>query len=99
MPLRVRPCGRAMRWCLPGPHHRRVVRHLRNAIREVPGYERQDVWVVVVEVVAPAERVVHAPAVGGAEVALVVAGGAAEQIDLILRLAAVLPGQHTARRD
>jgi hypothetical protein len=50
-------------------------------------------------VVAPPERVIDAAAVEGAQVALMVAEQAAEEVDLLLALAAVLPCQQAAGRD
>jgi hypothetical protein len=62
-------------------------------------HERENVRVVVAQVVTPQEGVVDAAPVEGPEVALIVAGGTAEQVDFGLGLAAVLPGQQAAGRD
>jgi hypothetical protein len=57
-----------------------------HLVGERPRHERQDVRVVVAEVVAPPERVVDASAIEARDVALEVAEGSAEQIDLRLIL-------------
>src|SRR5438132_362559 len=65
-------------------------------VREVPRNQRHHVEVVVVEVVAPEERVVDAaPGPDAFEDSRV----PSEQIDLCLCLAAVLPREDAARRD
>src|SRR6185312_13522994 len=81
---------------LAGPHNTRVVGHAHRHVGECLRHERQNGWVVVTEVVAPAERVVDAAAVGARHIALVVAGVPTEQVDLLLGLAAILPGEQAA---
>jgi hypothetical protein len=56
--------------------------HADDHVVERPRHERHDFGVVVVEVVAPAERVVDAASVGCPEVALEVAELAAEEVDV-----------------
>src|SRR5437763_1026826 len=80
-------------------HHLRVERHLDDHRRERARHERHDVLIVVAQVVAPQEWVVDTPAVEARDAAFEVPGVAAEQIDLVLRLAAVLARQHAARGD
>ena len=62
-------------------------------------HEREHVWIVVAQVVAPQERVVDAAAVEARDVAFVIAEIAAEQVDFVLVLAAVLPCQQAAGRN
>jgi hypothetical protein len=82
-----------------GGHHLRVERHLDHHVGEGPRHEPDQLGIVVLEVVAPPERVVHAASIEARDVAFVVAGEAAEEVDLLLRLAAVLARQHAAGRD
>ena len=80
-------------------HHLRVKRHLDHHVREASRHEREDVRVVVAQVVAPPERVVDAAAVEARDIPLEVPKVAAEEVDLLLRLAAVLSRQDAARRN
>src|SRR4051794_625237 len=77
-------------------HHFRIEGHPAHGVSERLGHEREYRRVVVAEVVAPAERVVDTSSVGTWNFPFVIPKVAAEQVDLLLRLAAVLPCQQTA---
>ena len=82
-----------------GGHHLGVERHVYDHHSKGLGHERQHVGVVVGEVVAPQERVVDAAPITRTEVAFIVAGLAAEEVDLGIGLAAILPSQQAAGRN
>src|SRR5437879_13695 len=84
---------------LGGVEHLRVEGQVADHVREGLRHPGQNRGVVVAEVVAPAERVVHTAAVVARYVALEVALGPAEQRDVRRELAAVLAGEYTAGRD
>src|SRR3954447_5713950 len=91
--------GVVARWLLARPHDARVEGHPRDGVAERLRHEGENRGVVVAEVVTPAERVVDASPIEAGDVALEVPDGAAEEIDLLLALAAVLAGQQTAGWD
>src|SRR5882724_4622734 len=82
-----------------GGHHFRIEGHLDRHAGKRLRHEREHVWIVVAQVVAPQERVVDASAVEAWDVAFEIAEIAAEQVDLVLVLATVLPCQQAAGRN
>src|SRR5262249_16047603 len=82
---RVVACGHD--FCVEGHPDHRVGERLRHE-RKYPG-------IVVAELVAPTEWVVDTSSVETRDVSLIIADVTAEQVDLLLALAAILTCQHT----
>lgn len=77
-------------------HHLVIEGHLDHGVSKRLRHECEYRGIVVAEVVAPPERVVDTSSVETRDVPFVIPKGTTEQVDFLLRLAAVLAGEQTA---
>src|SRR5215831_14189320 len=82
-----------------GGHHFRIEGHLDHHGGKRLRHERENLWIVVAQVVAPPEGIVDTSSIETRDVAFVIAQVAAEQVDFFLALAAVLSCQQAAGRN